>query len=216
MGSPGFPEAGSQIRRKEDGVLGEVFAVDPPSKVSIRWPTVPGSYARQDCTPDQFARAWELTGEKLVPARDTHVALSAIAVAVLLFFGMVLVHDTNSAYSGYDPYKPLAADNPSILNAAAALHAKYGMLADEKCTAGADEFIRSITHHRFHWDTSDAMTPRFDRIAPQVTAPGVLTMLSSKASVSNGFGEFHPIEIECNFDTQSREVIAYAARGVEP
>lgn len=213
MGSPALPEAGSQIRRKADGVLGEVYAVDPPARLSVRWPTVPGSYAREECTEEQFSKEWELTGAKLIGPRDTHIALTAIAAVVLLFFGLVLVHDTTSAYTGYDPYKPLSADNPSTLNDARALNAKYGILADEKCTAGADEFIRSITRHRFHWDTSDALSPRFDRFAPEVSAPGVLIMLSSKASVGNGFGAFHPIQIECSFDTQSREVIAYDAQG---
>lgn len=214
MGSPGFPQAGSQIRRKEDGVLGEVYAIDPPATLSLRWPTVPGSYAREQCSPEQFAKEWELTGAKIVPPRETRVALAAITAAILLFFALVLVHGATSAYTGYDPYKPLAADNPSTLNDARALHAKYGILADEDCAAGADEFIRSMTHHRFHWDTSDDLSPRFDRFATQVTAPGVLTMLSSKAAVGDGFGAFHPIQIECNFDTQSRQVIAYDAQGL--
>lgn len=205
----GFPAEGSQIRRKCDGILGEVYATDPPAKLSVRWPTVPGAYAREDCTPDQFEQAWELTGARQTPPRETHVALGLIASAVLLFFLFALVHDTTSAYTGYDPYKPLAGDPAEVLNSASELKARYGLQAAEACAAGADEFIRSLTRHRFHWEATDTLTPRFDKFRPQVSAPGVLTLTSNKASVSNGFGVFSPIEIACNYDTQTREVLSY-------
>jgi hypothetical protein len=211
----GFPAAGSQIKRKSDGVLGEVYATDPPAKLSVRWPTVPGAYAREDCTAEQFAQAWELTGARLTPPPETHVALGLIASAVLLFFLFVLVHDRTSASTGYDAYKPLAGDTAEVLNSAKELNAKYGMQAAQVCAAGADEFIRSLTRHRFHWQSNDALTPRFDKFNPQLTAPGVLTLLSKQASVSNGFGVFTPIEIACNYDTQSREVLSYDSQGDE-
>lgn len=210
-----LPAAGSQIRRKCDGVLGEIDSIEPPAKISIRWPTIPGAYAREDCTPDQFAQSWELTGARVAAPRDTHVALGLIASAVLLFLLFVLVHDSTSAYTGYDPYKPLAGDTAAVLNSAKDLNAKYGMEAAQACAAGADEFIRSLTHHRFHWESTDMLAPRFDRFSAGVSAPGVLTMLSNKARVSNGFGVFSPIEIACNYDTQSREVLSYGGQGEE-
>lgn len=205
----GFPAAGSQVRRKCDGVLGEVYATDPPARLSVRWPTVPGAYAREDCTPDQFAQCWELTGTRLTPPRETYIAVGLIASAVLLFLLFVLLHDTSSGYTGYDSYKPLAGDPAEVLNSAKQLNAKYGLQAAEACAAGADEYIRSITHHRFHWQSTDSLTPRFDKFVPQVTSPGVLTLTSNQASVSNGFGVFTPIELGCNYDTQSREVLSY-------
>lgn len=211
MAPAGFPEAGSQVRRKSDGVLGEVYDTDPPARVSVRWATTPGAFAREDCSADQFARAWELTGARIPRPRDTHTALGLIAFTVLLFFVVVLVHDTTSAYTGSDPYKPLAVDSPSVLDSAQALDSKYGMQAAETCATGADEYIRSITRHRFHWVQSDVLAPYFDRFSPNLSAPGVLTMMSGKARVSNGFGVFHPIEIYCNYDTQSSEVLSYTA-----
>jgi len=211
----GFPAPGSQIRRRCDGVLGEVYATDPSGKVSVRWPTVPGAYAREDCTPEQFAQGWELTGARLDPPRQTSLALGLIATAVLLFFLLVLVHDSTSAYTGYDLYKPLAGDTAEVLNSAKELNAKYGMQAAQACGAGADEFIRSITRHRFHWQSTDALTPRFDKFNPEVSTPGVLTLTSRQASVSNGFGVFSPIEIACNYDTQSHEVLSYDGQGDE-
>lgn len=211
-GFPGFPKAGSQVRRKCDGVLGEVYAVDPPAKLFLRWPTIPGAYAHQECTPEQFAQAWELTGQRIEPARETHFAIALIAASVLLFFAFVLVHDRSSADIGNAAYQQAAADSPALLNSARGLDAKYGMQAAEACAAGADEYIRSITRHRFHWQASDSLTPRFNRFSLQLSAPGVLTLITSKASVSNGFGVFHPIVIICNYDTQGREVLSYAGQ----
>lgn len=205
----GFPATGSQIRRKCDGVLGEVYATDPPAKLSVRWPTVPGAYAREDCTPDQFAQQWELTGARLTPPRETHMAVGLITAAVSLFLLFVLVHDTSSGYTGYDPYKPAAGDTAQVLNSATQLNAKYGLQAAEACAAGADEYIRSITHHRFHWQATDSLAPRFDKFDLQVASPGVLTLTSNQASVSDGFGVFKPIELGCNYDTQSHEVLSY-------
>lgn len=209
MGLAGFPEAGSQIRRKSDGVLGEIYGTAPPDKLFVRWAaSMPGAYHREDCNPDQFERTWELTGARLSPPRETHVAIALISLTVLVFFGFVL-HNTSFPYIGYDPYKPVAADNPAVLDSSQALKAKYGLEAAEACAVGSDEYIRSITHHRFHWEASDDLLPRFDRFSPTISSPGVLTLLSNKASVSNGFGLFHPIEIACNYDTQIHEVLSY-------
>lgn len=208
MGLAGFPEAGSQIRRKSDGVLGEIYAVAPPEKLSLRWPSVPGAYHREDCTRDQFARNWDLTGARLAPPRETYIAIALIVIVVVAFFAIVL-HDASGSYKGYDPYKPVSADSPAVLNSMEALKAKYGMEAQEECAAGADEYIRSISRHPFHWEISSLLSPRFDRFSSTLSSPGVLTLLSNKASVSNGFGVFHRIEIACNYDTQIREVVSY-------
>ena len=215
MGPARFPVVGAQARRRTDGILGEIYATDPPhNQLSVRWPTVPGAYGWEDCTPDQFARVWELTGARSQPPRDTHVALVLITCLVLLFMGVVLVHDSNSRYLGYDRYLPLSADPVSILNNASALDAKYGLQAAERCSAGADDYIRSVTSHRFHWEQSETLVPRFNQFRPAVSGPGVLTMISTRAGVSNGFGVFTPITVYCNYDTQSEEVLSYASEGL--
>lgn len=212
MGLQVLPAVGAQARRKSDGVLGEVYATDPPHNLlSVRWPTVPGAYAHEDVTADQFARAWELTGWYLEPPHETKVAMALIAVLVLLLFVVVIVHDARlTAYVPYEAVHPVNAPSQSILDNAQALHERYGLQAAESCASGADEYIRSITEHRFHWNDADALEPRFDRFESKVAAPGVLTMISNKAAVSNGFGVFKPLTIYCNYDVSSNEVLAYA------
>lgn len=208
MALAGFPEAGSQIRRKSDGVLGEIYAVNPPERLSVRWASIPGAYHREECTPDQFSHAWELTGARLARPRETYAAISLIALGVLAFLGLV-IHNATTSYSGYDSYEPVSADSAAVLNSAQALKAKYGIEAQQACAAGADEYVRSLTHHRFHWDVTDLLSPHFDRFSPTLSSAGVLILLTNKVSVSNGFGVFHPIEIACNYDTQTHEVLSF-------
>jgi hypothetical protein len=211
MGPVSEPVVGAQARRKTDGILGEIYSVDPPSKLlSVRWATVPGTYGHEDYTAEQFARSWELTGIQLQPPRETHVALGLIALIVLLVFCSILVHDARSFYIGYDPFRPNVEQNSSILNDGAALNQKFGPLAATACGAGADDYIRSITEHRFHWNETSALEPRFDKFSPRVASPGILTLITSKPSVSNGFGLFSPITIYCSYDTEDNEVVAYS------
>jgi hypothetical protein len=213
---PGFPAVGSQARRKVDGILGEVYLTDPPQNLLfVRWSSSPGGFTTEECTVEQFARSWELTGAVIPPARETKVALGLISALVLLLFVVVLVHDSRSNYRGYDSYRPLAVESPSLVNNAQALDERYGLLAAEKCSDGVDDYIRSVTHHRFHWTQTDTLTPRFASFRHAVSAPGVLTLYSTQASVSDGFGNFHPITVDCNYDTESREVLSYSADGVE-
>lgn len=211
MGTVPLPAVGAQARRKADGILGEVYATDPPHNLlSVRWATVPGAYGHQDCTVDQFSRSWELTGIQLEPPRETHVALGLIALLILIVFCSVLVHDARSTYRGYDPFRPVIEEHATVLNSAQALHDKYGPLAAAACANEADDYIRSITGHRFHWNDTGPLDPRFDRFEPKVLAPGVLTLSSGKPDISNGFGVFAPITVYCNYDTQSNEVLSYS------
>lgn len=218
MGPVTFPEAGSQIRRKTDGLLGEVEATRPAvDLVSIRWPSVPGAWRREDCSLAEFARHWELTGLQLPPRRPARLALVFIAGAVLAFFVAVVMHG-DRVDAGNQPDESVAApvtsnDNPVPLNNAQALYGKYGLTAAQRCAAGADDYIRSVTRHRFYWEEEDSgPLPRFDGFSSTLIDGGVLTLNSNKVRVSNGFGIFSPMQIYCNYDTQTGEVISYATQ----
>lgn len=216
MATSNFPEIGAQTRRKSDGVLGEICASNPPRRlVTVRWPTFPGAWARKVLTAEQFAHTWELTGVRLPPERETGVAITLIALLVCGFLAAVLIH-AGHGYLGYDPYKPITADTPATLNSAQALHARYGLLAALKCGDGVDEYLRSIAGRNYNWEQASMLETRFDRFAPAVASPGVLTMISTRARVSNGLGASHPIEIDCNYDTQSHEVLSYTTGPIHP
>ena len=207
-----LPAVGAQVRRKVDGTLGEVYSIDPPHNLlRVRFPTVPGAFNRQVYTPDQFSRSCELTGVLVGPPHETHVAISLIIALVLLTFVVVLVKGSNSLYVGYDPYHPVVPGPANIARNARALNEKFGMAAAEACAGGADEYIRSVAAHRFHWNGGNGLTPRFDQFVSTVSAPGVLTMFTNKAAVFDGFGKFSPITVYCNYDTASHEVLSYSS-----
>lgn len=211
MGPVILPAVGAQTRRRSDGILGEVYSTDPSHNLlSVRWATVPGAYGHDDFTVEQFSRVWELTGVLVEPPRETYVALALIVAIVLSVLCAILVHNAGP-YLGYDKYRPIITESPNLINDARALHDRYGLQAAEACASGADEYIRSITQHRFHWTESNLLEPRFDHFNPVVSAPGVLTLSTSKPVVSNGFGVFTPITVYCNYDTQSSEVLSYTS-----
>lgn len=218
MGPVTFPEAGSQIRRRTDGVLGEVEGAQPTDNlVSIRWPSIPGAWRREDCTLAEFFRHWELTGVRLTAPRPARLALVFIAGAVLAFFVAVMVHgdhiDTRYQLDQSDAAPVTSDENPVALNDAQALYGKYGLTAAQRCAAGADEYIRSVTRHRFYWEEGgDQLVPRFSGFSSTLIDTGVLTLNSNKVHVSNGFGVFSPIRVYCNYDTQTGEVISYATQ----
>ena len=61
MVSANFPEKGAQARRKVDGLLGEIYAVDPSKDLlTVRWRTATG-FLTQVCTSERLAHDWELT-----------------------------------------------------------------------------------------------------------------------------------------------------------
>lgn len=208
-----FPTKGLQTRRRNDGVLGEVYATDSEKHtITVRWPTIPGAYATEECTPEQFVRKWELTGVQLAPPYHSTVAPILIAIVSLLFLVSMVVKNHSAPYNPYGPQQPLTSDSQAMLNNAEALDAKYGLTAAERCAAGADDYIRSIARYRFNWDETGMLENKFDSFERSVVSPGVLTLTTRKARLSNGFGVFSPIEIFCNYDTQSQLVLNYASR----
>lgn len=216
MDSENLPAKGLQTRRKADGVLGEVYAIDPDRHtITVRWPTIPGAYAMQACTPEQFAAKWELTGVHLAPPYHSNAAPIIIAIVSLIFLVYVLARNGGTPYSPYGPPQTLTTDSEATLKSAEALDAKYGLTAAQRCAAGADDYIRSFARYRFNWDETGPLENKFDNFEPSVVSPGVLTLTSHKARLSNGFGVFSPIEIFCNYDTQNRIVLNYAARPAE-
>lgn len=206
-GRCGFPQKGSQIRRKTDGSLGEVYSSDPRHGIlTVRWPTIPGAYAERDCSFEQFARDWELTGVHLAEEHPGRIAPVIIGLIVLMFFVFVLAQTRFSVYTAYDVSKILEADRIAPLNDPQALHDNYGDQAASQCAAGAGSYLGSIAGNNYKWNPAGAT---FVRYSTSVTAPGVLTVVSDQAQMVTAAGGFQPIEILCNYDTQDRKVLSY-------
>lgn len=51
---------------------------------------------------------------------------------------------------------------------------------------------------------------KFQKYLKQVSSPGVLTVISNKASLQNGFGAYERIELFCDYDTQAKKTLGYS------
>jgi hypothetical protein len=51
---------------------------------------------------------------------------------------------------------------------------------------------------------------KFDRYRKVISSPGVLTSISNKVSIQNGFGAFERVELYCNYDTQAKKTVEYS------
>jgi len=80
---------------------------------------------------------------------------------------------------------------------------RYGLLADTACANGADEYLRSVARYDYAWDHVGALDTKFDDYSLVVKRPGVLTVISDKAKLQNGFGAFEHVTLFCEFDTQA-------------
>lgn len=113
---------------------------------------------------------------------------------------------TNDAVPGPTPAQKLDAGY---------LDDKYDIDALARCDAESDGYLRQIARYDFAWD-SDAkgwLGSKFDQYLSYVSAPGVLTLISQKAKLQNGFGAFEHITLYCNYDTQAGQVTSF---GVAP
>lgn len=93
-----------------------------------------------------------------------------------------------------------------------ALDDRFGMQAQGACSASADDYLRSIARNDFAWDddTKGLFGVRFDKISVRSAGPGLLTLISTRAKLSNGFGAFQHVDIFCLYDARSDKVVRFA------
>ncbi len=89
------------------------------------------------------------------------------------------------------------------------LDKKYGTKGALTCGSGVDDYLRKTAKYTFKWDEIGFFGVKFGSYLTKVNSPGVITYVSDKASLQNGFGAFVRIKIFCDYDTQKNEVISY-------
>jgi hypothetical protein len=104
------------------------------------------------------------------------------------------------------PAPPITID----LKDAKALDDKYGTDALVYCASGADDYLRGASKFAFKWDEIGFFEQKFGKILTDVSSPGILTMISDKVSLQNGFGAYERIQLYCEYDTQAKKTIAYS------
>ena len=93
-----------------------------------------------------------------------------------------------------------------------ALDHKFSDSAQAACGAGADDYLRSIASNDFAWD-SDAQGffgAKFDKISTRSAGPGLLTLFSTRAKLSNAFGAFQHVTFYCLYDVSKNAVVHYS------
>jgi hypothetical protein len=101
------------------------------------------------------------------------------------------------------------APTPAQLNDASYLDNKYDLLANTQCANEADDYLRSIARFDFAWDKTGLLESKFGKYLMHVKSPGVLTVVSKKAKLQNGFGAYQHITLFCDYDTQAQNVLGY-------
>lgn len=104
------------------------------------------------------------------------------------------------------PSEPSSPADP--LEDADALDEKYGTDATVYCGDHADDYLQSIAKYDFKWNVG-LLGTKFDSYLRHVNKPGILTLVSNKASLKNGFGAYRRVTIQCDYDTQHKKVMEY-------
>ncbi len=215
MVSANFPRKGTHVRRKADGMIGEVYASDPSKDVlTVRWRTATG-FLTQVCTSEHFARDWEITSmatpEKLDAFSKNLVAMAkALLMVVIGLLGMAFFWpkscgSESTKQATTEPQKPT---EDQLLDSKY-LDGKYEYAAESRCGDGVDDYLRSIARYDFAWDKLGFMEPKFSEYHTQILTPGVMVWVSRKAKLQNGFGAYKRIIVTCDYDTQADKVIKY-------
>ena len=61
--------------------------------------------------------------------------------------------------------------------------------------------LRQAAKYDFKWDHIGFLGTKFDRYMKAVTSPGVLTLVTNKVSLQNGFGAYQHVELFCDYNT---------------
>jgi len=119
------------------------------------------------------------------------------------------VESSNSSASGSQPStksaQTSAAPTEADLKSADYLDSNYGISAEAACEVGADDYLRQSVKYDFAWDKTGLFEEKFDSYLRAVKSPGILTLVTNKVKIQNGFGAFEHVTLLCDYDTQAKD-----------
>ncbi len=202
MSSRKYPAKGAQVKRKEDGLSGQVYVSSPTTDlVAVRW-------QKEDETGtllydiNQFLGEWE-------PARKRsawwQVAAASIAVVALCGIGVWLGLRAREAWRAGG----VAAADRRQADTNTRSPDDDGAQAERACSRGADEYLSSVAGKGFRWAYGATPDERFsDQVAVHV-APGITTSVSDKLLLEDSTGVFKRVELVCSYDSDNNKVLRY-------
>ncbi len=202
MSSRKYPAKGAQVKRKEDGLAGQVYVSSPTTDlVAVRW-------EKKDDTGtllygvEQFAIEWEpaRSGARKWMAAAVWIAAMTVCAAVA-WAGLRAWEASRAAVGSTADRRETGGDGK--------MPQDDGALAERACSRGADDYLRSIANDRFRWAYGATPDERFnDEVAVHV-APGITTSVSDKLLLEDSTGVFKRVELVCSYDSQSNKVLRY-------
>jgi hypothetical protein len=93
-----------------------------------------------------------------------------------------------------------------------ALDKEFGTEAQVACSVGVDDYLREVAQYDFAWD-KDAegfLGVKFDKLSTASAGTGMLTLLTKRAKLSNGFGAFQHTDVYCLYNVASQEVARFS------
>lgn len=141
------------------------------------------------------------------------VLLAVIVVGILISVFSGNSDDTSGTKGHATAATTSASEKPAAkpinLSDSAALDDRYGIAASVYCAGGADDYLRQVAKWDFKWDHIGFLDQKFDKYLKRVSKPGVLTTVSDKIALQNGFGAYQHVELFCDYDTQKKKVLRY-------
>ena len=202
MSSRKYPAKGAQVRRKEDGLTGQVYVSSPTTDlIAVRWEKEheTGTLLYDI---DQFGREWERTRTR---SAKWKIAVAYLATLAVCGIGLTIGLRAWEAWRA----SVVAAAARQRADADAKTPDDDGAQAELACSRGADEYLRSIASDRFRWAYGAAPDERFnDQVAVHV-APGITTSLSDKLLLEDSDGVFKRVELICSYDSENNKVLRY-------
>lgn len=88
----------------------------------------------------------------------------------------------------------------------------FGSEAQVACASRADDYLRQIAKYDFAWDkdAEGLLGVKFDKISTTSAGSGMLTLLSTRAKLSNVFGAFQHTDLYCLYNVSSKEVVRFS------
>lgn len=141
------------------------------------------------------------------PTKTNAKAVGGLFVVALVAF--LLVKACSSSPGTRTAQSSSPAPAASLLMDGEALDKRFDIQGNSQCSSQADGYLKHASKYNFKWDETGFLEHKFDKFLPVVLGPGVLTYLSDKVSLENGFGAYQRVTLECDYDTQHDKVLAY-------
>lgn len=202
MSSRKYPAKGAQVKRREDGLTGQVYVSSPTTDlIAVRW-------EKEDETGtllydiDQFAREWEPAETRSAKWKIAAASVAMVAVCGIGLYAGLRAWEASRAGS-------VAAAARQHAEADARMPADDGAQAERACSKGADEYLISVVGNGFRWAYGATPDERFnDQVAVHV-APGITTSVSDKLLLEDSTGAFKRVELVCSYDSENNKVLRY-------